>query len=124
VTINPPATADLVTPAVVGKTIALDLNRSWWSNWLRGFRKKASLAKQYRALIVAETDPILHELSVELAQNHLETNAQSLKQFLEDQGASITGLVARLEEDVPAGKLSEKAQILQSSRKLIDSLAA
>ena len=122
--IAPPALAKLRPPAVVGQTIALDLSAGWWKKWWRGFRGQKNMAKRYYDLILQETNPIAAELSENMAMAFLAENERNLELFFKDQIAALTSIVGRASRPADGAGNAERDAVLQSSRKIIEQLAA
>lgn len=124
ITIHPPALARLLPPAVVGKTIVLDLSASWWKKWWRGFRRNDAIIEEYRNLIVAETTPIISDLTEGMASTHCQANEDALIAFLKGQKASLAAVISGANGVAEGTSASDAQRALDTSRKLIQSLAA
>jgi len=126
VVLKPPATARLLPPTTVGQTIALDLNVSWWKKWWRNLRGADAATTRYSELVLKETSSIVSELTDEMAPALCNENAEILKEFLGTQSDTLLALADTAAAD-PAEhseNSTEKAEALNQTRQLIDSLAA
>jgi len=127
VRLSPPGAVRLAPPAAVGKTIALDLNVSWWKKWWRGLRGSKAVAKRYAELVNQETDSILSELTTEMVPKFLAETENVLKEFLEAQRHALMSLAERSSEDgsnSDSASSSSKVKALELARTHIDNLAA
>jgi len=119
-----PATTRLVPPATIGQTIALDLNVSWWKKWFRGFRAASAISQQYADLVVKETDPILSELTDQIAPDFCDKNLEILRDLLAAQRHALLSLADQISEEIDDEDKSEKMKALELARAHIDKLAA
>ena len=126
VTIKPPGTARLLPPTTVGQTIALDLNVSWWKKWWRNLRGANAATTRYSELVMKETGSIVSELTDEMAPALCDENSAILKEFLSAQRDALLSLAeaASADPSEQAENTSEKAETLNQTRQLIDTLAA
>ena len=124
--LNAPATARLLPPTTVGKTIALDLNVSWWKKWWRNLRGAQAATTRYNELVLKETGSIVAELSDEMAPALCDENKQILIDFIETQRGALLSLadVGSAEADTKNVDASEKTETLNQTRQLIEKLAA
>ena len=126
ITLKAPTPARPLPPTGVGKTIALDLNISWWKKWWHGMRRKDTTAEQYSALITKETNSILEELSHEMAPAFCQENEAILEKFMQMQRTNLLALASSSDADDMTGKdqTAHKVKTLDTTRRLVDSLAA
>lgn len=50
-------------PVALAQTIALDFNDSWWASWWRRTRGYKAFAKQFRQLIIGETEDFMTQMT-------------------------------------------------------------
>ncbi len=126
VVLRPPAPAHAPPPTGVGKTIALDLNVSWWRKWWQGVRRKEPTAERYATLIVEETDSILDELSTEMGPELCRENEAILATFVDAQRANLLSLANATAGDQgrQGDRTDEKIEALRATRDLVDAMAA
>ena len=60
--IQPPMLPRPAAPVMLGQTIALDLQGTWWRRWWSRRRGYAAFASEFYEMIEAETQPILDDL--------------------------------------------------------------
>lgn len=78
-----PEVQDLPAPVTIAQTIALDFKDGWWVSWWRRTRGYKAFAKQFKALVLAETQDFMTQLkSVQTAQIR-EQMLETLNAFLE-----------------------------------------
>lgn len=78
-----PEVQDLPAPVTIAQTIALDFKDGWWVSWWRRTRGYKAFAKQFNALVLAETQDFMTQLkSVQTAQIR-EQMLETLNAFLE-----------------------------------------
>lgn len=64
-----PEVQDLPAPVSIAQTIALDFKDGWWVSWWRRTRGYKAFAKQFNALVLAETQDFMTQLkTVQTAQ--------------------------------------------------------
>ena len=126
IVLRPPAPAHAPPPTGVGKTIALDLNVSWWRKWWQGVRRQEPTAERYAALIAQETDSILDELSAEMGPELCRENEAILTTFVEAQRANLLSLAEGTGSDdgKQSGRTADKIETLRATRDLVDAMAA
>ncbi|MEM9498378.1 MAG: dynamin family protein [Pseudomonadota bacterium] len=72
-------------PVSMGQTIALDFNDGWWMSWWKRMRGYDAFARQFRALIAAETEDFIDQLKT-IQTQEMRTLARSvLGEFFTDQ---------------------------------------
>src|SRR5690606_16387782 len=59
--IEPPEVPRAPAPVVLGKTIAIDLGRSWWKRWWQRRKNPATLAADYSSLIEVEIGSVIED---------------------------------------------------------------
>ena len=52
-------------PVAIAQTIALDFKNGWWSSWWKSKRGYKAFAKQYKAMVAAETEDFMTQLMAE-----------------------------------------------------------
>lgn len=62
VELNVPNVEEFPAPVTIAQTIALDFNDSWWVSWWRRTRGYSAFAKQFHALVSAETEDFMTQL--------------------------------------------------------------
>ena len=125
VVLKAPIPARPQPPTGVGKTIALDLDVSWWRKWWKGFRKQDETATRYADLVTNETDSILRELSEDMAPALCRENEEIFAAFVEAQRAVLMSLAEGTGKDGAGGDRGvSKVEVIDATRKLIDSIAA
>ncbi len=60
--LNVPEVQEFPAPVTIAQTIALDFNDSWWVSWWRRTRGYQAFAKQFHALVSAETQDFMEQL--------------------------------------------------------------
>ncbi len=88
-TITPPSAPEIPAPVSLGKTIALDLQTSWWKGWWKRRKGYRAFASGFYDLIEAETSPIVDELKVRQATDIHARAEQELRDFLSEQRALL-----------------------------------
>jgi hypothetical protein len=83
------------SPVLLGQTIALDLNRSWWGRWWHKRRGYRNFAVDFAEIIKAETDPIVEALKQDHAQTVVSDAKAALTEFLGQQRETLIDLVGR-----------------------------
>ncbi|TNF59740.1 MAG: hypothetical protein EP307_09885 [Rhodobacteraceae bacterium] len=122
ITIAAPQAPEAEPPVTIGQTIALDFKDSWWSSWWKRTRGYKAFAESFRAMIKAETDGILAELTRNHAGAlHAESRAR-LTAFMADQRKAILALAetARdgaqaLEQAIGAAGGAERSRTLDKT---------
>ncbi|MEM6888973.1 MAG: dynamin family protein [Pseudomonadota bacterium] len=57
-----PEVQEFPAPVAIAQTLALDFNDSWWVSWWRRTRGYKAFAKQFHALVAAETEDFMTQL--------------------------------------------------------------
>ncbi|MBE0412311.1 MAG: dynamin family protein [Yoonia sp.] len=83
--ITPPAAPEIPAPVSLGKTIALDLQTSWWKGWWQRRKGYRAFASGFYDLIEAETTPIVDELKIRQAEVIRGMAQAELREFLLEQ---------------------------------------
>ena len=79
-------------PTAIAKTLSLDLGGSWWRKfWKLGSKNAAE--KRYRAVIEAETQPIIEELIDDAFQPAVERTREVVEDFVEDHAKFLDALL-------------------------------
>ncbi len=89
--IEPPTPPQAPAPVLLGQTIALDLQTNWWVRWWRRKRGYDAYAKEFYALIHAETQPILSDLLTDHAATAQAETLRTVRAFVEDQSRILLG---------------------------------
>ncbi|MFQ1701036.1 dynamin family protein [Loktanella agnita] len=90
--ITPPASPEIPAPVQLGKTIALDLQTSWWKGWWKRRKGYRAFASGFYDLIEAETAPIVDELKVRQAEDIRGMAERELRDFLAEQRGFLTDI--------------------------------
>lgn len=90
--ITPPAPPEIPAPVSLGKTIALDLQTSWWKGWWKRRKGYRAFASGFYDLIEAETAPIVDELKVRQAEDIRAKAEQELRIFLAEQRGLLSDI--------------------------------
>ena len=93
--IGVPTPADIPPPAMLGQTIALDFNDSWWGSWWRRMRGHKALASHFEKLITSETHDLMGQLKFEQTEAIKTDAVNILKSFLDEQRDILMELLAR-----------------------------
>ncbi|MEO1346217.1 MAG: dynamin family protein [Pseudomonadota bacterium] len=88
--ISPPQAAPAPEPVVLGKTIALDLQSSWWATWLQSKTSARLQSDKFRKLIEAETAPIMTALLDDYAASIRDDAQTQLNELLDEQRQVLT----------------------------------
>ncbi|WP_373636894.1 dynamin family protein [Yoonia sp. BS5-3] len=88
--ITPPAPPEIPAPVSLGKTIALDLQTSWWKGWWKRRKGYRAFASGFYDLIEAETAPIVDELKVRQSEDIRAMAERELRDFLSEQRGLLT----------------------------------
>ncbi|WP_299678443.1 dynamin family protein [uncultured Roseobacter sp.] len=110
-TIAQPRAPQASAPVSLGRTIALDLNGSWWKRWWFHRRGYKAYAANFHDLIKTETDPFVSELRDDLAQEIRTTALEAFDAFLAEQRSVFTSLneMAQANPDRLQAKVAEMA---------------
>ncbi|WP_300013971.1 dynamin family protein [uncultured Roseobacter sp.] len=92
IAISQPRAPQVPPPVSLGRTIALDLNGSWWKRWWLHRRGYKTFAANFYELIKTETNPFVDELRDDLAQGVRDTALQAFDAFLTEQKSVFTSL--------------------------------
>ncbi len=90
--ITPPAPPEIPAPVSLGKTIALDLQTSWWKGWWKRRKGYRAFASGFYDLIEAETAPIVDELKVRQSDDIRAMAEQELRDFLAEQRGLLSDI--------------------------------
>ena len=94
-TVTPPGAIDLPAPVSLGATIVLDLQTSLWSSWWRRRRGYRAYARDFHALIEAETTPLVAELKQRQQQEIRQAATDRLSAFLSEQRAILSDFASK-----------------------------
>lgn len=92
IAISQPRAPQVPPPVSLGRTIALDLNGSWWKRWWLHRRGYKAYASNFYELIKTETDPFVDELRDDLAQGVRDTAREAFDAFLTEQKSVFASL--------------------------------
>ncbi len=87
--IEPPQTPVVPAPVGLGRTIALDLQSTWWRRWWQKRRGYQAYANDYAHLIRAEADSITKDLEETQVSAVLENVRATLDTFLKEHQETI-----------------------------------
>ncbi len=87
--IEAPAVPAAPPPVVLARTIALDLNSSWWRRWWQKRKGFEAFAKDYSSLIQAEVASLVQELEGAQISEVMEDVQRTLQEFLQEQRESL-----------------------------------
>ncbi len=104
--ISAPLPPQAPPPVGLGKTIALDLQQSWWRAWWRNRRSVEESAQSYVHLIKAEVQSISDDLEISNAQPAVEALRKTMQDFLTEQQESIRQLMAARSRPAERGSRS------------------
>ncbi|MDW4497156.1 dynamin family protein [Sulfitobacter sp. D35] len=76
-----PEVPEFPEPVAIAQTIALDFNDSWWVSWWRRTRGYKAFAKQFHALVSAETEDFMTQLQTIQTIHIQELLAQTIDAF-------------------------------------------
>ncbi len=90
--IEPPYPPRVPAPVGLGRTIALDLQSTWWRRWWQKRRGAAAFANDYAHLIRAEVHSISEDVERNQAAAVLENARATLTEFLREHRETIERL--------------------------------
>ncbi|KIT15277.1 dynamin family protein [Jannaschia aquimarina] len=90
-----PDMPDIPPPVTLAQTIALDVKTSWWKGWWGKRRGYRAFAKDFRALIEAETAPMVDELKVKQADEIRGLAMGRLEEFIAEQRDVLADIGAK-----------------------------
>jgi signal recognition particle receptor subunit beta len=93
--IQPPGVPRAAPPVLLGQTIALDLQGTWWRRWWSRRRGYAAFAPDFLAMIEAETRPMLDALRESHCVPAGEAARAALRDFFADQRMLLASLAER-----------------------------
>ena len=123
VAVAPPTVPRLQPPVLLGQTIALDLQTTWWRRWWQRRRGYAAFAPDFAKMIAAETQPILHGLETTHCAVARAEFAATLEEFFEDQRTILKG-IANHDGRGSDARLTSDAERLDATLHAIADLAA
>lgn len=89
-----PDAPQLRSPVALGQTIALDFSGGWWTSWWRRTRGYQAFAKQFRALISAETEDFMHQMKAVQTADIRADMLGELTHLLDEQRSILSELSA------------------------------
>jgi len=95
--ITPPGPPEIPAPVSLGKTIALDLQTSWWKGWWKRRKGYRAFASGFYDLIEAETAPIVDELKMRQAEDIRNKAVAEMREFLGEQRAILMDISSKSE---------------------------
>ncbi|GGE37360.1 dynamin family protein [Actibacterium pelagium] len=107
--IEPPQTPIVPPPVGLGKTIALDLQSTWWRRWWQKRRGYQAYANDYAHLIRTEAESITKDLEETQVSAVLENIRATLDTFMSEHLETITKICA--EQEAGDGQISDANQI-------------
>ena len=93
--VQPPGLPRAAPPVLLGQTIALDLQGTWWRRWWQRRRGYAAFAPDFYAMIEAETQPILDDLASGHCAPAGAAMREALAAFFADQRMLVEAMAAR-----------------------------
>lgn len=130
-TIEPPSAPRVPPPVLLGQTIALDLQASWWSRWWRKKRGYHAYAEEFFGLIQAESAPIVTGLRNDHALAIRDEVLATFSAFVDEQAAVLSNLAEQdsmQDQDIAAifGGTSPQTRqsILDNAMKTLNKTAA
>ncbi|WP_298837008.1 dynamin family protein [uncultured Roseobacter sp.] len=126
-----PRAPQVPPPVSLGRTIALDLQGSWWKRWWLQRKGYHAYAEGFVELIRAETDPFVQELRDDLAEGVRTEACEEFDSFLNEQ-LSVFASMAQMQDagaDELAAFVSENAprernEQLKTALEILNGLAA
>ncbi len=110
--IEPPQPPRVPAPVGLGKTLALDLQSTWWRRWWQKRRGYEAYAKDYAHLIRAEAHSITKDLEETQVASVLENARAILREFLREHQETIRRIT---QPDAANAEDARKAlEVLQS----------
>ncbi|MCW3782398.1 dynamin family protein [Defluviimonas salinarum] len=88
--VEPPHPPRVPAPVGLGRTIALDLQSTWWRRWWQKRRGASAYAKDYAQLISAEVHAISKEIEDSQVAAVLENTRATLRDFLREHEETIS----------------------------------
>lgn len=102
-TIEPPIVPNVPPPLAIGRTIALDLQSTWWRRWWQRRKGIASYAADYTRLVASEAASITKDIEENQIAAVLENVRAALSEFMTEQQETLLGISksaqAQLDED-------------------------
>ncbi|MEM7597967.1 MAG: dynamin family protein [Pseudomonadota bacterium] len=110
-------------PVILGKTIALDLQSNWWATWWQKQTGTKAQTEEFRALIAAETAPILEALRDDCAAAILSDAETQLTELISEQRL-VLERIAQGDAAQPGqtSKLTARAELLDSALPMLDAM--
>jgi GTP-binding protein EngB required for normal cell division len=111
--IEPPQPPQLPQPVALGRTIAIDMEMSWWKTWLALHTRADTLGSAYRRLLEAEVSAIISEIRAG-AEASLAEAGSTLLAFLDEQVQAATGMAGTAREGGAKEEVLGVMQALQT----------
>ncbi|MCL4065968.1 hypothetical protein M3484_05245 [Pseudomonas sp. GX19020] len=112
--IGPPQVPKAPPPVVMGKTITINLRRSWWKRWWLRRRDPATFAAGYRGLIEVRIGAVTDELKQSQVIEVSKEIRRIFDDFLAEQTATVLDLASRQPEASDFG--SRRANVFDRIR--------
>lgn len=90
--IEAPVAPKVPPPAIIGQTIALDLQTNWWKGWWKRRKGYRAYSDSFYQLITAEVEPILTDLKETQTGEVRDLALGKLNEFLEEQRSLLKGI--------------------------------
>lgn len=90
--IEPPIVPNVPPPLAIGRTIALDLQSTWWRRWWQRRRGVASYAADYTRLVASEASSITKDIEENQIAAVLENVRAALAEFMVEQQETLLGI--------------------------------
>ncbi|WP_375230573.1 dynamin family protein [Roseobacter sp. S98] len=126
-----PRAPQVPPPVTLGRTIALDLQGSWWKRWWHQRKGYQAYAEGFVELIRAETDPFVQELRDDLAEGVRNEALEEFDAFLSEQMSVFTSMsrMQQADPDELAAFVSENAprernENIRNALEILNGLAA
>ncbi|SMR82334.1 Dynamin family protein [Aliiroseovarius halocynthiae] len=90
--IEPPIVPNVPPPLAIGRTIALDLQSTWWRRWWQRRKGAASYAADYTSLVASEAKSITKDIEENQIAAVLENVRAGLAEFMVEQQETLLGI--------------------------------
>lgn len=118
-----PDVPPLPSPVALAQTIALDFNDSWWATWWRKTRGYKAFAKQFSALIRAETEDFMTQMKEVQTADIKRALRAELSGFLDDQRDILKELMSGVQRRGQAEALFTDADRQERQKTLETTIA-
>ena len=129
--IAPPRAPQAPAPVTLGRTIALDLNGSWWKKWWLQRRGYQAYAASFYDLIKSETSPVISELRDDVATSLRDEACAVFDAFLSEQHSVFETLERsssagedEMLKQVAASTSQERIGHIREARAILDAYRA